>query len=181
MMTTHQLTFRFPLPLTLACPVCGVSYFIYPSWTRHISQAHPADNLDLTFECSLCASTYPSKRSISTHFRVHKGEAATATTTSSTSDHTTNGGSFHCEFCNRLFPSKRSRSQHVRNQHPAEASDSRALAAATHKPSQRKWTPEEHTLFVDAMTQFGPSPTSLSRTMWIPKPPSRWGCIREFS
>ena len=121
-------------------------------------QAYPADNLNLTFECSLCASTYPSKRSISTHFRVHEGEAdsATAITTSSISDHATDGGSFSCEFCNGLFPSKRSRSQHVHNQHPAEASDSRALATATQKPSQCKWTPEEHALFVDAMTQFGP-------------------------
>ena len=55
----------------------------------------------------------------------------------------------------QTFPSSKSRGQHIRNQHAAEASEERDTQSRQQCP--RFWSPQEHSLFLDALAKYGTS------------------------
>lgn len=148
-MPETSVKITYPTQQVYKCPVCGVSFSIYSSWTRHIATKHADTQLQLTFGCSTCDAEFESRRSVANHHTKIHGKPTT--------DHRRNeeAGTWTCEFCEGRFPNKKSRSQHIRNQHAAEASEQRATQAAGADP--RFWTPEEHQLFLDALQRFGPA------------------------
>ena len=150
-MPEFTTTFVYPNQQLFKCPVCGLCFSIYSSWTRHSAREHSGTTIHQTFNCSACERTFESRRSVANHFTKTHGKPAEI------SRDCEEAGSHQCEFCNGNFPNKRSLSQHIRNQHATAASEQRAAQAAADSPTRRHlWTPEEHRLFLEAMTKFGP-------------------------
>ena len=146
--STLTVRIKYPDQSVFKCPICNTGYSIYSSWTRHL-KTHPSEDIKVIFECSGCQKEYDNKKSISNHFTKTHGKASIDRTESPTS------GSHLCEFCKQFYPNKRSLSQHIRNQHPAEASDKRDQEAS--QVQSNNWTPQEHSLFLEALKTLGPS------------------------
>ena len=139
-----EVVITFPLEATFKCPICDLSYAMHTSWTRHL-KSHP-EPVSLQFKCRECDKNFSTRRSVSNHYSKTHGTATPAIATV---------GDYPCNFCDKLFPSQTSQSQHIRNQHATETSVQRAALASA--VVSNFWTDQEHSLFLNAIAQFGTS------------------------